>query len=343
MTNSMPKVMQEHMPEFMTAIEITKFGNPDVLKPRQIPLPRINDDELLIKVAAAGVNRPDIMQRTGMYPAPKGASEIPGLEISGKIIEMGKNVTDWAIGDKICGLVAGGGYAEYCAVPATQCLPIPKGLDMVEAAALPETFFTVWSNVFDRGALKEGETFMVHGGTSGIGTTAIQMAKAFGATVITTSGSDEKASFCAELGADLSINYKTQDFAEEVKSFTEGKGVNVLLDMVAGDYMKRNFMVMAVEGRIVMIAVLRGPKIKANILPIMLKRLTFTGSTLRGRETAFKADIAQNLHTKVWPLIEQGKIKPVISKVFALKDAASAHAFLESGENMGKIVLNVSE
>ncbi|MCK5424809.1 MAG: NAD(P)H-quinone oxidoreductase [Emcibacter sp.] len=334
--------MTKSSPEFMTAIEITKFGSPDVLKPRQIPLPQINDDEVLIKVAAAGVNRPDIMQRTGMYPAPKGVTKIPGLEISGEIIEMGKNVAGWNIGDKICGLVAGGGYAEYCTVPATQCLPIPKGLSMTEAAALPETFFTVWSNVFDRGALKEGETFMVHGGTSGIGTTAIQMAKAFGATVITTSGSDEKVDFCSELGADLSINYKTHDFAEEVKNFTEGKGVNVLLDMVAGDYMKRNFMVMAVEGRIVMIAVLRGPKVKANILPIMLKRLTFTGSTLRARETAFKADIARSLHEKVWPLIEQGKINPVISKVFALKDAADAHAFLESGRNIGKIVLKVA-
>lgn len=329
------------MTKFITAIEITKFGNPDVLKPRQISLPQIKDNELLVKVAAAGVNRPDIMQRTGMYPAPKGASEIPGLEISGEIVEMGPDVSGWAVGDRICALVAGGGYAEYCSVPAIQCLPIPEGLSMVEAASLPETYFTVWSNVFDRGALKEGETFMVHGGTSGIGTTAIQMAKAFGATVITTSGSDEKAAFCTDLGADLSINYKTQDFAEEVKKFTGGKGVNVLLDMVAGDYMKRNFMVMAVEGRIVMIAVLRGPKIKANILPIMLKRLTFTGSTLRARETVFKADIAQNLHAKIWPLIEQGKIKPVISKVFALKDAAKAHKFLESGKNMGKIVLKV--
>lgn len=330
------------MTKFMTAIEITRFGDAGVLKPRQIPLPRMKEDELLIKVAAAGVNRPDIMQRTGMYPAPKGASEIPGLEISGEIVEMGAKASGWAVGDKICGLVAGGGYAEYCTVPATQCLPVPEGLTMIEAAALPETFFTVWSNVFDRGALKAGETFMVHGGTSGIGTTAIQMAKAFGATVITTSGTDEKAAFCTELGADLSINYKTRDFAEEVKSFTKGKGVNVLLDMVAGDYMKRNFMVMAVEGRIVMIAVLRGPKIKANILPIMLKRLTFTGSTLRARETAFKADIAQSLRAKVWPLIEQGKIKLVISKIFALTDAADAHRYLESGRNMGKTVLKVS-
>ena len=330
------------MTKLITAIEITKFGSPDVLKPRQIPMPEITADEVLVKVAAAGVNRPDIMQRTGMYPAPKGVSKIPGLEVSGEIVEMGANVTGWALGDKVCGLVAGGGYAEYCAVPATQCLPIPEGLSMEEAASLPETFFTVWSNVFDRGALKAGETFMVHGGTSGIGITAIQLAKAFGATVITTSGSDKKADFCLDLGADLAINYKTQDFAEEVKSYTQGKGVNVLLDMIAGDYIKRNFTVMAVEGRIVMIAVQRGSKIKANILPIMLKRLTFTGSTLRARETAFKADITENLRTKVWPLIAQGKIKPVVSQVFALKDAAHAHAYLDTGNNMGKIVLKVS-
>ncbi len=331
------------LPEFMTAMEISKFGDADVLKPRQLPLPKVSEGDLLIKVAAAGVNRPDIMQRTGMYPAPKGASEIPGLEISGEIVAIGAKVSDWMIGDKICGLVAGGGYAEYCVVPASQCLPIPKAVSMIEAASLPETFFTVWSNVFDRAALKKGETFMVHGGTSGIGTTAIQMAKAFGATVITTSGSPEKQEFCTDLGADLSINYNTQDFAEEVKNFTKGKGVNVLLDMIAGDYMKRNFMVMAVEGRIVMIAVQRGPKIKVNILPIMLKRLTFTGSTLRAREASFKADIARNLLTKVWPLMEQGKIKPIVSKTFALKDAPSAHRYLESGKNMGKIILTMTK
>ncbi len=333
--------MTRRLPEFMTAIEISKFGGPDVLKPRQLPLPPIKPGEILIKVAAAGVNRPDIMQRSGLYPAPKGASEIPGLEVSGEIVALGEDVSGWKIGDRVVALVAGGGYAEYCTAPAGQCLPIPKGLTMTEAAGLPETFFTVWSNVFDRGALKEGETFMVHGGTSGIGTTAIQMAKAFGATVITTSGSDEKVAFCTELGADLSINYKTQDFAEEVKSFTRGKGVDVLLDMIAGDYMKRNFMVMAPEGRIVMIAVQRGPKIKANILPIMLKRLTFTGSTLRAREAEFKAEIAKNLHTRVWPLIEQGKIKPVISRSYPLTEAARAHRFLEDGQNMGKIILTI--
>ena len=333
--------MTRRLPEFMTAIEISKFGGPDVLKPRQLPLPHIKSGEVLIKVVAAGVNRPDIMQRGGMYPAPKGASEIPGLEVSGEIVALGEEVSGWKVGDKVVALVTGGGYAEYCTAPAGQCLPIPKGLTMTEAAGLPETFFTVWSNVFDRGGLKEGETFMVHGGTSGIGTTAIQMAKAFGATVITTSGSDEKAAFCRELGADLSINYKTQDFAEEVKSFTDGKGVDVLLDMIAGDYIKRNFMVMAPEGRIVMIAVQRGPKIKANILPIMLKRLTFTGSTLRAREAEFKAHIAENLRTRVWPLIEQGKIKPVISRSYSLTEAANAHRFLEGGNNMGKIILTI--
>ncbi|MCF6214583.1 MAG: NAD(P)H-quinone oxidoreductase [Emcibacter sp.] len=331
--------MMTPLPKLMTAIEISEFGNPEVLKPVQIPLPKVESGDLLIKTYAAGVNRPDIMQRTGMYPAPKGASKIPGLEVSGEIVAMAGDVTDWKLGDKVTALLSGGGYAEYCTAQAAQCLPVPENLTMIEAAGLPETFFTVWSNVFDRGGLKEGETFMVHGGTSGIGTTAIQLAKAFGATVITTSGTNRKTDFCTELGADLSINYKTQDFAEEVKSFTGGKGVNLLLDMVAGDYMKKNFTVMAVEGRIVLIAVLRGPKIKANILPIMLKRLTFTGSTLRARETAFKADIAESLHKKVWPLIEQGKIKPVINKVFSLKDAAAAHRYLESGENMGKIIL----
>jgi len=341
MPKTHPEDMPEYMPEYMTAIEITDFGSADVLKPRQIPLPEIRDDELLIRVVAAGVNRPDIMQRSGMYPAPKGVTKIPGLEISGEIVKVGASVSDWKKGDKVCALVAGGGYAEYCSVPAAQCLPIPEGLTMEEAAGLPETFFTVWSNVFDRGGLKSGEIFMVHGGTSGIGTAAIQMAKALGATVITTSGSDEKAAFCTKLGADLSINYKTQDFAEEVKNFTGGTGVNVLLDMIAGDYIKKNFMVMAVEGRIVMIAVQRGAKIKANILPIMLKRLTFTGSTLRARETSFKADIAKSLLEKIWPLIEQGKIKPIISKVFTLKNAADAHRYLESGENMGKVILKI--
>jgi len=335
--------MTHPLPQMMTAVEISEFGDADVLKPVQMPLPPVGAGDLLIKVAAAGVNRPDIMQRSGMYPAPKGASEIPGLEISGEIVALGEDVTGWAMGDKLCALVAGGGYAEYCTAPAGQCLPVPEGLSLVDAAALPETFFTVWSNVFDRGGLKEGETFMVHGGTSGIGTTAIQLARAFGATVITTSGTDEKAAFCRKLGADLSINYKSQDFAEEVKNFTRGKGVDVLLDMIAGDYIRKNFTVMAVEGRIVMIAVQRGPKIKANILPIMLKRLTFTGSTLRARETAFKAEIAQNLKQKVWPLIAEGKIRPVISRKFPLADAAKAHHYLESGKNIGKILLTVSD
>lgn len=333
--------MTKNLPQTMKAVEISQFGDADVLKTVHISLPDIKDDELLIKVAAAGVNRPDIMQRSGLYPAPKGASEIPGLEVSGEIVAMGKNVSEHSIGDEVCALVAGGGYSEYCAAPARQCLPVPKGVSLIEAASLPETYFTVWSNVFDRGGLQAGETFMVHGGTSGIGTTAIQMAKAFGATVITTCGSDEKVAFCRKLGADLAINYKTQDFAEEVRNFTHGKGVNVLLDMIAGDYVKKNFIVMAVEGRIVMIAVQRGPKVKANILPIMLKRLTFTGSTLRARETDFKAAIAQNLKQKVWPLFETGKIKPIISKTFPLSEASSAHKYLESGQNIGKIVLTL--
>jgi len=327
------------MPLQMTAIKISEFGPADVLKPVKIPLPEITGEEVLIKVAAAGLNRPDIMQRSGMYPAPKGASEIPGLEISGEIVAIGTNVTQWAVGDRICALVTGGGYAEYCPAPAAHCLPVPEGLSMTDAAALPETFFTVLSNVFDRGELKAGEIFMVHGGTSGIGTTAIQMAKAFGATVITTSGSDDKAAFCTRLGADLSLNYHTQDFVGEVKKFTNGRGVDVLLDMIAGDYVDRNLKIMALEGRIVMIAVQHGPKVTANILPIMLKRLTFTGSTLRARESSFKAAIADKLRAKVWPLIEQGKIRPVISKNFALTKADKAHCFLESGSNIGKILL----
>ncbi|WP_204602088.1 NAD(P)H-quinone oxidoreductase [Paremcibacter congregatus] len=336
--------MTQQLPELMTAIEISEFGGPDVLKPTKVSLPELRHDEVLIKVAAAGVNRPDIMQRTGMYPAPKGVSKLPGLEVAGEIVAFGsslaeKNKTSLNIGDQVVALVAGGGYAEYCAAPALQCLPVPKGLSMEEAAGLPETFFTVWSNVFDRGGLQAGESFLVHGGTSGIGTTAIQLAKAFGATVITTSGSEEKANFCVDLGADLAINYKTHDFAEEVRKFTEGKGVNLLLDMIAGDYMKRNFISMAVEGRIVMIAVQRGPKVKVNVLPIMLKRLTFTGSTLRARETSFKAEIAQNLLTKVWPLIEDGTVKPVISKIFPATDAAEAHRYLESGKSIGKTIL----
>jgi len=331
------------LPQTMTATEISAFGGPEVLKTCQRPLPRIGNKDVLIKVVAAGINRPDIMQRQGLYPAPKGASDIPGLEVSGIIVATGEDVEGWTVGEAVCALVSGGGYAQYCTAPASQCMPVPHGMALQAAAALPETFFTVWSNVFDRAALKKGETFFVHGGTSGIGTTAIQMAKAFGARVITTSGSMEKCDQCRALGADLAINYKSQDFVAEVKEFTGGQGVDVLLDMIAGDYADRNLQIMGIEGRIVIIAVQHGPKATLNLLPIMLKRLTFTGSTLRAREESFKEQIAQNLLEKVWPLLAAGQIRPIISTVFAAEQATEAHAALESGENMGKILLSFDE
>ncbi|MFC7049709.1 NAD(P)H-quinone oxidoreductase [Emcibacter nanhaiensis] len=333
--------MSVPLPENMQVIEIAEADGTPVLKPAERPLPAPKEGEVLIRVAAAGVNRPDIMQRKGLYPPPPGASDIPGLEVAGMIVAVGKNVERWKIGDEVCALVTGGGYAGYCAAPAGTCLPVPDGLGMAQAAALPETFFTVWSNVFDRGALNEGETFMVHGGTSGIGTTAIQLAKAFGATVIATCGSDEKCTVARDLGADLAINYKSQDFVEEVKGFTGGRGVDVLLDMVAGDYVDRNLKVMAEDGRLVMIAVQKGPRVEVNVLPIMLKRLTFTGSTLRAREVAFKQMIAEKLEANVWPLLSEGKVKPLMGRSFALDEADGAHAWLESGENAGKIVLTV--
>ena len=331
--------MSVPLPESMQVVEIADIDGTKRLKPAERPLPNLKNDEVLIRVAAAGVNRPDIMQRKGLYPPPPGASDIPGLEVAGSIVAVGNKVERWNIGDEVCALVTGGGYAEYCAAPDGTCLPLPGGLTTTEAAALPETFFTVWSNVFERGGLKKGETFMVHGGTSGIGTTAIQLAKAFGATVIATCGTDEKCSTARNLGADLAINYNSQDFVEEVKTFTDGRGVDVLLDMVAGDYVDRNLKVMAEDGRLVMIAVQKGPKVEVNVLPIMLKRLTFTGSTLRAREVSFKQLIAEKLEVKVWPLLAAGKVKPLISQSFPLDEAGKAHAFLESGDNAGKIVL----
>ncbi|WP_417317341.1 NAD(P)H-quinone oxidoreductase [Emcibacter sp.] len=331
--------MPDPLPQKMRVIEITEVGEPEVLKPTERPLPEAGRAEVLIRVAAAGVNRPDIMQRKGLYPPPPGASDIPGLEIAGTIVATGDGVTRWKVGDKVCALVTGGGYADYCLAPAKSCLPVPDALTLEQAAALPETFFTVWSNVFDRGQLKKGETFLVHGGTSGIGTTAIQLAKAFGATVIATCGTDDKCTVCRDLGADLAINYRTQDFVEEVKKFTDGRGVDVLLDMVAGDYVDRNLKMMAEDGRLVMIAVQKGPKTEVNVLPIMLKRLTFTGSTLRARDNSFKADIAANLEKNVWPFLEAGTVKPLLNRTFSLDNADKAHDFLESGDNVGKIVL----
>jgi len=324
-------------PEQMLAIEI---DNGD-LKPGQRAIPTLSANQVLIKVAAAGVNRPDTMQRKGLYPPPPGASDIPGLEVAGTIVALGDNISHSHEGDKVCALVTGGGYAEYCLASAALCLPIPEGLSFTQAAALPETCFTVWSNVFDRAQLQPGETLLVHGGASGIGTTAIQLAKAFNAKVIVTAGSDAKCEFCLQLGADAAINYKEQDFVDEVKRLTDNRGVDVILDMIGGDYFPRNLKCMADDARLVQIAIQNGPKAEINLLPVMLKRLTITGSTLRARDDTFKAAIAAKLLEKVWPLLASGQIKPVIHSTFALTDAAKAHQLMESSRHIGKIILTV--
>lgn len=336
-----PTMIATPVPATMTAIGIAAPGGPEVLVPETRPVPAPGPGEILVKVAAAGVNRPDVLQRQGGYPAPKGASDIPGLEIAGEIVAMGPGAGRHAIGDKVTGLVAGGGYAEYAVVHETNALPVPKGLSLVEAAAIPETFFTVWSNVFDRAGLRPGEVFMVHGGTSGIGTTAIQLAKAFGATVIATAGSPEKCKACRDLGADLAIDYRAQDFVQAAKDFTAGKGVDVILDMVGGDYIERNHEAAAVEGRIVQIAFLKGPKATVNFTRVMLKRLVHTGSTLRARDVPFKAAIAASLREKVWPLLESGAIKVVMDSTYPLVKASEAHARMETNAHVGKIVLTV--
>ncbi|WP_303981387.1 NAD(P)H-quinone oxidoreductase [Dongia mobilis] len=329
------------LPTEMNAIEISSFGGPEVLRPAKRPLPQLGPDEVLIKVAAAGINRPDILQRTGGYAPPPGASDLPGLEVAGEIVAVAAGVSAWHVGDKVAALVAGGGYAEYCAAPAQQCLAVPKGFDMIHAAALPETFFTVWTNVFERGGLKAGETFLVHGGSSGIGTTAIQLAHQFGAKVITTVGSDEKAASCKDLGADIAINYRKADFVAEVLGATDKKGVDLILDMVGGDYINRNLSCLGMDGRLVMIAFLQGAKAEVNFAQVMVKRQTITGSTLRPRSVAQKAGIARALKTEVWPLLDAGKVKPLIYKTFPLKDAAEAHRLMESSAHTGKIVLTV--
>jgi NADPH2:quinone reductase len=321
----------------MRAIEI-KDGALELTE-RPIPVPA--SYQVLIKVAAAGVNRPDIMQRKGLYPAPKDTSDIPGLEVAGIIYATGEAVTHLNSGDAVCALVTGGGYADYCLASASHCLPIPEGLSLVQAAALPETFFTVWSNIFDRAHLLPTDTLLVHGGSSGIGTTAIQLAKAFHSKVIVTAGSDAKCQFCMDLGADAAINYKEQDFAKEINSITNDRGVDVILDMIGGDYFPRNLKCMAYDGRLLQIAIQNGAKAEINLLPIMLKRLTITGSTLRARDDHFKADIARKLYENVWPLLETGKIKPVIHSTFALNDAAKAHELMESSQHIGKIILEV--
>lgn len=321
------------------AIEITKAGAAEVLKPTLCPLPSLAHRQVLIKVAAAGVNHADVMQRQGLYPPPAGASDIPGLEVSGTIVAVADDVSDWQMGDAVCALVTGGGYAHYCVADAGSVLAIPSGLSLIEAAALPETFFTVWSNVFDRAKLQTGETLLVHGGSSGIGTTAIQLGKAFGAKVIITAGSEEKCQFCKALGADAVINYRAQDFVAEVNMLTNGKGVDVILDIIGADYFLRNLKCMNFDARLVQIALQNGIKSEINLLPIMLKRLTITGSTLRARDSAFKAKIATQLQTQVWPLFSKGQIKPIIHSIFPLVEAYKAHQLMESSQHLGKIIL----
>jgi NADPH2:quinone reductase len=325
----------------MTAIAIREPGGPEVLEPREIATPEPGHGEILIKVAAAGVNRPDTIQRMGLYPPPPGSPETPGLEVAGDVVSTGPGVTLWKAGDKVCALVGGGGYAEYCLAHEAHALPVPKGLSMTEAAALPETFFTVWTNVFERGALKAGETFLIHGGTSGIGTTAIQLAHIFGAKVIATAGSAEKCAACEKLGADVAINYRERDFVEEVKRATDGRGADVILDMVGGDYIARNIQACAADGRIVSIAFLNGSTAEVNFMPVMLKRLTLTGSTLRPRSIEEKAALAAVLREKVWPLIEAGRVKPLVDTVFPLSEASKAHALMEKSSHIGKIVLTL--
>ena len=326
----------------MLAVEITSYGLPDVLRLGERPVPVPGAGELLIRVAASGVNRPDVLQRTGHYPVPPGASDIPGLEVAG-VVEGGDAAAmkqaGIKVGDRVCALVAGGGYAELCVAPVAQCLPVPHGLSDAEAASLPETFFTVWSNVFDRGRLQKGETLLVQGGTSGIGVTAIQLGKAMGATVIVTAGSDEKCAACLALGADHAVNYHTEDFVEAVKRITDGAGVDVILDMVAGDYVARELACLAEDGRLVIIAVQGGVKSEINAGQVLRRRLTVTGSTLRPRPVAFKAAIAQSLLQRVWPLLEKGTVKPVIHSSFPAADAAAAHTLMEAGRHVGKIVL----
>lgn len=332
--------MPATLPETMRRIRIDGAGGPEVLKIETAPLPVAGPGQVLIEVVAAGVNRPDVMQRQGNYPPPKGATDIPGLEISGRVVALGEGVTAPVIGDEVCALVISGGYAEFALAEAAQCLPRPKPLSLADAGGLPETFFTVYSTVIQRGRLQKGETFLVHGGSSGIGSTAIQIAKRHGARVLATAGSAEKCRFCEELGADAAINYKETDFAEEVKRLTEGRGVDVILDMIGASYLQRNIASLAVEGRLVLIALMGGYKAETvNITPIMLKRLTFTGATLRARPNADKARIAEGLLRDVWPDLDSGAIRPVIHATFPLEEAGKAHALMETSAHSGKILL----
>jgi putative PIG3 family NAD(P)H quinone oxidoreductase len=325
----------------MRAVEITKFGPPEVLQIVERPDPFPAAGEILIDVEAAGVNRPDVIQRYGKYPPPPGASDLPGLEVAGKVAALGSGVSGWSVGDPVCALLAGGGYAERAAVPHEQCLPIPNGLTAIQAAGIPETFFTVWTNVFQRGRLKAGETILIHGGTSGIGTTAIQLAKAFGARVFATAGSDEKCEAIRKLGADEAFNYKTQDWVAEGKRVTVGQGVNLILDIVGGDYIARNLDLLSVEGRLVQIAFLKSPKAEVDFSQVMRRRLTITGSTLRPRSPEEKGAIAREVWEHVWPLLEKGTVAPVIHKTFPLARAADAHRLMEESTHIGKLVLIV--
>ncbi len=326
------------LPDRMKAVRITAPGAPEVLKPSEVPLPQLKPGEILVKVAAAGVNGPDLMQRKGLYPAPAGASELPGLEVSGEVVALGKQAERWSVGDKVAALANGGGYAEYCAVDAQHCLPVPKGVSLLDAAGLPETFFTVWSNVFMGAGLAAGETFLVHGGAGGIGTTAIQLGKAFGAKVIATDSPEARCSICRDLGADRVVDYRQQDFTEVVR---EEGGANVILDIVGGPNIEKNFKAAAHDCRIIQLAFPAGSKVEINLMPVMLKRLTYTGSTLRTRPPAYKAKIAQELEAKVWPKIEDGRIRVVTRHTFPLAQAAQAHAMMESSQHTGKIVLEV--
>jgi NADPH:quinone reductase len=329
------------LPSQMTAIAIRAPGGPEVLTPEQRPVPAPGAGDILVKVAAAGVNRPDVMQRMGQYPPPPGAPDIPGLEIAGEVVACGPQVTRWKVGDKVLALVVGGGYAEYCLAHESHALPVPPSLSLVEAAAIPETFFTVWYNAFERGRLAAGETVLIHGGTSGIGTTAIQLAKAFGAHAIATAGTPEKCEACRKLGAEAAFNYNTEDFVEATKKATGGRGADLILDIVGGDYIERNYEAAAVEGRILQIAFQSSPRATVDFRRLMVKRLTHTGSTLRARAIADKAAIARAVETKVLPLIAAGKVKPVIDSTFALREAAAAHARMDSSRHIGKIVLTL--
>jgi NADPH2:quinone reductase len=327
----------------MRYINISEHGGPEVMEIKEGEAPDPGKSEVLIKVHAAGVNRPDVMQRQGLYPPPPGASPILGLEVAGEVVATSNDVSAWAVSDRVCALTNGGGYAEYVAVPAGQCLPVPAGLPMEEAAALPETFFTVWANVFDRARLKPGERFLVHGGSSGIGTTAIQMAKSLGSRVFTTAGSAEKCAACQRLGADVAVNYHEQDYVKVLKEATDGQGVDVILDMVGGDYVARNLELAANDGRIVSLSFIKGSRVQIDMIHILLKRLIITGSTLRPLSSEAKAGIAEKLYAKIWPLIENREIKPLIAARFPLEDAAESHRLIESSKHIGKIILTVAD